>query len=103
MNKQLEIIKDLGKGKFIVHFPETGGKVIATQRQINHGTVKDPLEIAPQAERKHRWEVLLTSGDTFTAFELGSVAERTGVHEATVRKIAQGIRKHPSIQSITKI
>lgn len=100
---EVEILSNVNGKDLLVEFTATGGKVITTMRKLKNGNVRDPLEIKPMRFREARWEILLASGETFAAYEMNAVAERTGVHVATVRKIAQGTRKHPAIVSITRI
>lgn len=99
----VEIIQHVNNNELLVRFVETGGIVLTTMRKLDNGTVTDPLAKVRKKVSKPRWEVTLADGSTFVAAELSSVSERTGVHEATVRKIAQGSRTHKAIASINRI
>lgn len=100
---EVVILSSVNSKDLLVEFTATGGKVITTLRKLHNGTVRDPLEIKPERPRAPRWAIELANGDTFEAYEMNAVAERSGVHIATVRKVAQGSRKNPAIVSITRI
>lgn len=102
----IEVLQSLNKKDLLVRFVETGGTVITTQRKIDNGTVTDPMaprELTRAPLTAMRWKIELPTGEVFEAPELSSVALKTGVHVATVRKIAQGTRRHDNITSITRI
>lgn len=100
---EIEIIQTLNKRDLLVRFVETGGTVITTMKKIESGNIKDPLVRKQRKLVTDRWMVELEDGEIFQAPELTTVAEKTGVHAATVRKIAQGTRKHKAIVSIVRI
>lgn len=102
----VEILGSVNHGKqLMVKFVSTGGIAVASKHKILTGTVKDPLapRKASPKPTEPRWSVLLPDGTTFVAPELQNVSESTGVHLATVYKIAQGIRTNKAITSITRI
>lgn len=105
-NGDVEIIEEVNGGKqLMIKFVATGGIVVASKHKILAGTVKDPMapRKMPPKPTEPRWNVELADGSSFIAPELAIVSERTGVHLATVYKIAQGTRTNPAIISITRV
>lgn len=102
----VEVMQELNNGKqLMVRFIETGGIAIASKHKVLAGTVKDPLapRKAPVKASKPRWNVKLADGSMVTLAELSVASELTGVHLATVYKIAQGVRTNKAIISITRV
>lgn len=99
-NGLVEILRQVNKTQVHARFVETGGELITTEAKLMKGTASDPL--APTV-RKARWTAVLTDGRTIQTYDLFEIAEAASVHSATVRKIAQGERRHPAIKSISKI
>ena len=99
-NGLVEILRQVNKTQVHARFVETGGELITTEAKLMKGTATDPLAVV---KRKARWIAVLTDGRTLHTYDLFEIADESSVHSATIRKIAQGERRHPAIISITKI
>lgn len=99
----VEVLSHVNKKELLVRFTATGGTVLTTLRKLNNGTVTDPMLKTRKKPSKTRWVTVFADGSEMASSELGVVAEASGVHIETVRKIAQGTRQHKAIQSITRI
>lgn len=95
---QAELTQQVNDNQYIAKFTQTGGLVISTVKDLESGKVKDPLR-----KQRARWKVSLKNSESFSAISLKDIANETGVHLATVQKVAQGTRNSDIIESITRI